>query len=62
MNINYANVYAVSESDYDLMTSHAEAAAKGDFDYAAEDWEEDAANLYGGEDSYIDSYWESLYE
>lgn len=54
MNINYANVYAVSESDYDLMTSHAEAAAKGDFDYAAEDWGIDAADLYGDEDTYTD--------
>lgn len=32
MNINYANVYAVSESDYDLMTAQAAEAASGRMD------------------------------
>ena len=62
MMIFNANPYSMSDADYDLMVAHAESAANGEFDTYLSDWKEDAENLYGGEDAYIDSYWESLCE
>ena len=69
MMIFNVNPYAVSDEDYALMQFHADEASNGSFDLsddaealASIGWGTDEDYYAGGEDSYIDSYWESLYE
>ena len=72
-NVN-PNPYDMSDEDYALAATPIESTP--DFDFGALDatlaadadalasigWGTDEDYYAGGEDSYIDSYWESLYE
>jgi hypothetical protein len=55
---NPANVV---EADFDNYESE-DYTMPEDFYQPLNDWAEDAGNLYGVEDSYVDSYFESIYE